>query len=117
MNKYLIIIVQQDIKSNANVSANKVDTGKTSRTFTVPLWAETADVEKDAPSASWCCWWVNPQEMGELMKEFHAQTGTHKGKAKTYILQEEGSPEDILKKARLKVGEKGINAEVVAGRI
>lgn len=108
MFKYLIIIIQEDIKSAANIAADKQDSGKTSKTFTVPLWPLTADTSKNVPSHRWCCWWVDPTKLGELMKDFHAETGIYKGKSRTFLLPEDGDPEKILGKVGLKTIESTI---------
>lgn len=101
---YEICIIPIDKKDAANIDANKVDKGKTSKTFTVPLWPEKADCKVDLPTNLWYCWWMSDQESVELKKDFSGTSeieGT-KYKSRVFDLRDGWTAESILKKMKLK---------------
>lgn len=62
---YEIIIVPVDKKIAANLDADKVDSGQTSKTF-------TAELSKDGTKPAthlWCCWWVTDEENSTFTKQ------------------------------------------------
>ena len=104
MDHYEICIVPIDKKAVANIAADKQDSGKTSKTFTVQLWDEKADVTKDSPTHLWYCWWMSDETSAELKKDFEGTSETEgtKYKSRVFDLRDGWTPESILKKMKLK---------------
>ena len=104
-NHYEICIVPIDQKAVANVVADKYDEGKTSKTFTVQLWDEKADVLIDLPTHLWYCWWMGDEKSAELAKDFDGDDKDKEGtkyKDKVFDLRNGWIAESILKKMKLK---------------
>ena len=101
---YEVCVIPIDGKDAANIDANKVDAGKTSKTFTVQLWDEKADCKVDFPTHLWYCWWMSDQESTELKKDFSGTPDVEgiKYKSKVFNLRDGWTPESILKKMKLK---------------
>ena len=104
MDHYEICIVPIDKKAVANIAADKQDSGKTSKTFTVQLWDEKVDVTKILPIYRWCCWWMSDAKSAELKKDFSGTSETEgaKYKSRVFDLRDGWTPENILKKMKLK---------------
>lgn len=101
MNKYVVMIIPIDKKSNANLDANKVDKGRTSKTFTVGLSPDG----KLPITAHWCCWWMSDEEEEKIRKDFDPADPTNptdKHSSKIYDLSKGWTPESILQDNNLK---------------
>lgn len=85
MNKYVVMIVPENKKNIANIDADKVDRGKTSKTFTVGL----SPNGKLPITHHWCCWWMSDDEEKQIRKDFDPNdpmNPTNKNSSKIYIL-------------------------------
>ena len=105
MAHYEIAIIPIDKAVAANKDCDKVDSGKTSKSFTVPLWDEKADVLTDSPTHLWYCWWLSDAESAELKKDFDGDDMDKKGtkyKDKKFDFRKGWTRESILKKMKLK---------------
>ena len=103
---YEIAIIPIDKKQTANLDADKQDSGKTSKTFTVQLWDEKADVTKDLPTHLWYCWWMSDEKSAKLKEDFDGDDKDKEGtkyKDKVFDLRNGWIAETILKKMKLKV--------------
>jgi len=103
-NHYEICIIPLGKKAEANIAANKQDSGKTSKTFTVQLWPEKADVTKVAATHLWYCWWMSDEKSIELKKDFDGTSETlgTKYESRVFDLSEGWTPERVLEKVGLK---------------
>ncbi len=104
-NHYEIAVIPIDKKVDANIAADKQDSGKTSKTFIVQLWEEKADVLKDLPTHLWYCWWMSDEKSIELKKDFDGDDKDKEGtkyKDKVFDLRSGWTAETILKKMKLK---------------
>ena len=101
---YEIAIIPINHKDAANIDANKVDKGRTSKTFTVQLWDEKADVKITPATHLIYCWWMSDAESAELKKDFEGTSETEgvKYKSRVFDLRDGWTPESILKKMKLK---------------
>ena len=105
MNKYIVGIVPQNKKDAANIDADKVNKGKTGKTFTIPLWPLKADTQKDLPTYTWFCWWMSDEEEKEIRKDFDPAdptNPTNKNSSKIYDLSKGWIAETILADNNLK---------------
>lgn len=93
----LTIIIPVDKKNVANLDADKVDSGKTSRTFTVPL-SPTGNI----PITNyWCGWLMDDDEHKKLKKDFDPIESGNKHEA--FIFDgDKVTPEEILNTVGLK---------------
>jgi hypothetical protein len=101
MNKYIVMIIPIDKKSNANLDANKVDKGRTSKTFTVGL----SPNGKLPITHHWCCWWMSDDEEKQIRKDFDPNdpaNPTDKNSSKIYDLSKGWTAEKILEDNHLK---------------
>ena len=108
MPHYEVVIIPIDKAVAANKDCDKVDTGKTSKSFTVPLWDEKADTQKDLPTYLWYCWWMSDAESAELKKDFDGDDKDKEGtkyKDKKFDLRDGWTPETILEKMKLKTND------------
>ncbi len=96
MNRYMIIVVSAGKKDSGNIDADKVDKGKTSKTFTVGL----SPTGKEPISHHWCCWWVTDEEAAKLEKDFDP-TKTNKNESVIFDPSKKG-PGQILNDLGLK---------------
>ena len=67
MNKYIIIVIPESKKLQANLYADGINEDKpkntgNEKTFSVPLWPLAANTETDPPTHYWCCWWMSDKE-------------------------------------------------------
>ena len=99
-NTYLIIVIPVDKTTDANKDADKVDKGKTSRTFTVGLSPDG----KLPITHYWCCWWVSPKENTDLRKDFQGTPDQIGGKHNSRVFdRKDWTPEQVLEKLNLKL--------------
>jgi len=115
---YEICIIPIDKKDAANIDANKVDKGKTSKSFTVQLWNEKADCKIDLPTHFIYCCWVSDEESAELKKDFQGTSeidGT-KYKSRVFDLRDGWMAESILKKMKLKVYDASLSPAGTKGK-
>jgi len=97
---YLIIVIPIGKSVAANTDANKVDSGKTSKTFTVGL-SPTGNLPI---THQWCCWWVSDKEAALLRKDFNPKdpaNPTNKHQSKMFDLRT-ATPDRILTQLGLK---------------
>jgi len=109
-NHYEICIIPIDKKAEANIAADKQDSGKTSKTFTVQLWPEKADVTKVPATHLIYCWWMSDEKSAELKKDFAGTPDIEdiKYKSRVFDLRDGWTPESILTKMKLKTYDGGI---------
>ena len=112
---YEVIVIPIDKKVAANTDADKVDKGKTSKTFTVELSANG----KLPATHNWCCWWVSDKEATDLKKDFTGTADTPGAKHESRMFDRRiWTPEKILEKMGLKTIELDLGKEpkVAKGR-
>jgi hypothetical protein len=100
-NKYIVAIVPQDKKDAANIDCDKVNKGKTLKTFTVGLSPDG----KPPITHHWCCWWMDDKEEKQIRKDFDPSdptNPTNKNSSKIYILDKVWTAEKILEDNHLK---------------
>ena len=101
MNSYIVIVIPENKEKQANKDADKIDHGKTSRTFTVPLSANG----KLPATHRWCCWWMNIEtELKEIEKDFDGKPDKDgkKHKERLFNLSEGWTNKSILEAMNLK---------------
>jgi len=101
MNSYIIIVVPENKKTNANLDADKLDSGRTSKTFTVGLSSDG----KFPITSRWCCWWMSDDEKKEIRKDFdplNPVNPTNKNSSKIYDLSKGWTPDLVLADNQLK---------------
>ena len=103
-NHYEICIIPIDKKQAANLDADKQDSGKTSKTFTVQLWNEKADVKITPATHLIYCWWMSDEKSAELKKDFSGTPDVKgiKYKSRVFDLRDGWTPKTILEKMKLK---------------
>jgi len=103
-NHYEICIIPIDKKAAANVAADKHDSGKTGKTFTVQLWAEGADVTSIPATHLWYCWWMSDGESAELKKDFSGTPNVEgiKYRSRVFDLRDGWTAKSVLEKMKLK---------------
>jgi len=99
MPHYEIIVIPVDKRLAANLDADKVDKGKTSKTFTVEL----SKNGKSPATHLWCCWWLDDNEVVELKKDFSGNVDNEGSKNKDRMFDLRTiSIDQILNKLNLK---------------
>lgn len=89
-NHYEIIIVEANKVNEANLDADKVNKGKTLKTFRVGL-NSTGGLDEPV-THYWCSWWVSDDEQEELKKDFHPDVK----KYKSYMFDASTMPPHII---------------------
>ena len=100
-NKYIVAIVQIGKVIAANQDADKVNKGKTGKTFTVPL----SPTGKLPETHRWFCWWMSDDEEKQIRKDFDLSdpaNPTNKHQSKIYDLSKGWTAEKILEENNLK---------------
>jgi len=100
MDSYVIIVIPFDNQKKANQDADKIDKGKTSKTFTVGL-SPTGQLPI---THCWCCWWMSDRELTELQKDFDGTPDNdgHKNADRVFNLSKGWTPQTILDHMNLK---------------
>lgn len=94
MNTYIVIVIPANQEKDANQDADKLDTGKTSQTFTVGL-STTGQLPI---SHLWCSWWMSDEKLRAIKTDFNGQPDTDgtKHKDKLFDLSQGWTPKTIL---------------------
>ena len=116
---YEIVIIPIDKAIAANIDCDKIDKGKTSKSFTVQLWDEKADCKVDLPINLWYCWWMSDAESTELKKDFDGTPDVDgvKYKSRVFDLRNGWTPETILTKMKLKTYDAPLSPAGTKGKI
>jgi hypothetical protein len=96
-NSYIVIVIPENKEKQANKDADKIDSGKTSKTFTVKL----SQNGKLPNSHRWCSWWMNVEtELPEIEKDFDGKPNKDGKKHKERVFNlSEGWTADSIKTA------------------
>jgi hypothetical protein len=99
-NHYEIVVIPVDVAVAANLDADKEDSGKTSKTFTVGL----SPTGKLPITHLWCSWWMNDEKATRLKKDFNGTPDTVAGKhsSRVFDSRQGHDAEKILQKVGLK---------------
>lgn len=100
MNHYLICIIPFSKKDLANKDADKVNRGKTGKTFTVGLSPDG----KLPITHYWFCWWISDEESIKLKEDFSGTPDVDgiKHQSRVFDLRDGWTAESILEKMHLK---------------
>ncbi len=110
MTHYEVIVIPVSKIITANLDADKVDKGKTSKTFTVGL----SPTGKLPVTHYWCCWWVSDEEAIKLRKDFNPldpMNPTNKNSSYMYDLSKDVVPNRILEELHLRTTQSEIIKE------
>lgn len=101
MKSYIVIVIPEGKAKDANADADKQDSGKTGKTFTVGL-SPTGQLPI---THRWCCWWMDKDtKFKEIKKDFKGKSDKDGDKHTDMVfdLSEGWTPESILEKVKLK---------------